>query len=82
MALSRKRNFFLEKSLGRKELGGIYPKVLQVEHFPDIHGVTCPKNIFNCSSIFPPPWRPIFYPPPASNHRVLEMGGLAKPKIK
>ena len=35
--------FFLEKSLGRKELGGIFPKMLQVGHFPDIHEVTCPK---------------------------------------
>ncbi len=32
-------------SLGRKELVGIYPKISQVEHFPDIQGVTCPKNI-------------------------------------
>ncbi len=37
----------LEKSLDRKELGGIYPKMLQVGHFPDIHGVvTCPKKMF------------------------------------
>ncbi len=47
MALSRKWIFFLDKSLGRKGVGGIFPKVLRVEHFADIHGVTCPN--FFCS---------------------------------
>ncbi len=43
-----KINIFLEKLLDRKELGGVFPKMLQVGHFPDIHGVvTCPKkNVF------------------------------------
>ena len=59
MALSRKWIFFLDKSLGRKELGGIYPKMLQVGHFPEIHGVTCPKNIFYWSYASPPPPHPV-----------------------
>ncbi len=68
MALSRKLIIFIDKSLGRKELGGIYPKVLQVEHFPDIHGVTCPKKV---SSESPPPVAPFSTPfLAASNHRV------------
>ena len=44
MALSRKYIFSVEKSLCRKESAGIYPKVYQVGHFPDLHWrVTCPK---------------------------------------